>query len=297
MDQAKFKEIEQKYKELKERLNYGTIGPADVKKELKKMMVLDDDGKYWMIGAKTGKWYIHDGTDWREGNPYEKEPVPEETEDNAGTISLSLPGTDSEEGEESQEEEAGVKVEVLDEKDGTDILIAEEEEAYVDEIEKEAGADIPVNVEEEAYVDEIEKEAGADILVKIEEKGEPYTKKEEALPPRKVVKTKIVEKKDELIITSIKIMPLLFFLGGLGLILGVLLGAGFGIFKTILPTLQEQIPDILNDTRGEFPGGLIFAAIGGIGGFFISAAAAVLISSTYKLIAYIFGGLRLKIKQ
>ena len=167
----------------------------------------------------------------------------------------------------------------------------------MDVIEKEAGADIPVYVEEEAYVDEIEKEAGADILVKIEEKGEPYTKKEEALPPRKVVKTKIVEKKDELIITSIKIMPLLFFLGGLGLILGVLLGAGFGIFKTILPTLQEQIPDILNDTRGEFPGGLIFAAIGGIGGFFISAAAAVLISSTYKLIAYIFGGLRLKIKQ
>jgi hypothetical protein len=77
----------------------------------------------------------------------------------------------------------------------------------------------------------------------------------------------------------------------------VLLGAAFGIFKTILPTLQEQIPDILNDTRGKIPGGLVFAAIGGIGGFFISAAAALIISSTYKLIASIFGGIRLKIKQ
>jgi hypothetical protein len=398
MDQSKFKEVEQKYNDLKERLNYGALNPEEIKKELKKMMVVDEDGKYWMIGAKTGKWYFHDGTDWKEGNPYEKEEEEAEVEDIEGTISLSLPGTDSMESEERQddEEEAVVEVRSIDEEAGEEILVEseekdepytlgeKEEEAVVEvpSIDEKAGEEIPVESEEkeEPYTDtepyplgeeeeeavveipaideetraEIlkevkvkaepytieekeEEEAGEETRVDVEEKSElyarpyplgeeetivelideeveaetrvdveekvrPYTKKEEAtappIPPmKKVVIPKAVEKKDELVITSIKMSSLIFFLGGLGLILGVLLGAGFGIFKTFLPKLQESVPAILNDTRGGIAGGLIFAGMGGIGGFFISAAAAVIVSGTYSLIAYLFGGIRLKIKQ
>ncbi len=396
MDQSKFKEVEQKYNDLKERLNYGALNPEEIKKELKKMMVVDEDGKYWMIGAKTGKWYFHDGTDWKEGNPYEKEEEEAEIEDIEGTISLSLPGTDSMESEERQddeevgeeilveaeekdepytdtepyplgeeEEEAVVEVPSIDEEAGGEILVeaeekdepytdtepyslGEEEEEAVVEIpsideetraeilkevkvkaepyvepftieekdEEEAGEETRVDVEEnselyarpyplrdeETVVELIDEEVAAETRVDVEEKAKPYTKKEEAaappIPPmKKVIIPKTVEKKDELVITSIKMSSLIFFLGGLGLILGVLLGAGFGIFKTFLPTLQESVPAILNDTRGGIAGGLIFAGIGGIGGFFISAAAAVIVSGTYSLIAYLFGGIRLKIKQ
>ncbi|MCP5103215.1 MAG: hypothetical protein GY950_07550, partial [bacterium] len=73
MDKTKFKETEEKYRELKEALNNGEISPEEMKKQLKKMMVLDDDGNYWMIGGKTEKWYIYNGTDWKEGNPFPKE--------------------------------------------------------------------------------------------------------------------------------------------------------------------------------------------------------------------------------
>ena len=58
MDQAKFKEIEQKYIELKERLNYGALSPDDVKEELKKMMVLDEEGKYWQPKKVFGRRLI-----------------------------------------------------------------------------------------------------------------------------------------------------------------------------------------------------------------------------------------------
>ena len=409
MDQSKFKEVEEKYNELKERLNSGALQPEEIKKELKKMMVVDEDGKYWMIGAKTGKWYFHDGTDWKERDPYEKKEEEAEAEDVEGTISLSLPGTDSMESEKHQDDEAEAVVEVrsMDEEAGEEIPVEseekdepytepyplgekeeeqedvlevpsidekaraelleeikeedepysepytlgeEEEEAVVEvpsideetrakileeaiekdepytepytieekeeeEIGEEPRVDVeeksdlyerPYTIEEEETIVELSDEAvEAEARLEVEEKVEPFPKKEEAPSPpppptppiKKIVKPKTVEKKDELVITSIKMTSLIFFLGGLGLILGVLLGAGFGIFKTLIPTLREHIPAILNDTRGGIPGGLIFAGIGGIGGFFISAAAAVILSGTYSLIAYLFGGIRLKIKQ
>jgi hypothetical protein len=108
---------------------------------------------------------------------------------------------------------------------------------------------------------------------------------------------KSIKEESELLVKSIKITPFLFFLGGLGLILGVILGATFGVVKDFFPGLSSQLPMMLSETRGGIAGGLIFAAIGGIGGFILSAILSTILAGVYNLVAFIFGGIRFKVKR
>jgi len=100
----------------------------------------------------------------------------------------------------------------------------------------------------------------------------------------------------ELVIKSIRFMSFLFFFGGLGLIAGVIFGAAFGILKTLLPALHDQLPIMLQESRGGVAGGLIFAAIGGIGGFVTAAFGSMFISGIYNLVSFVFGGIRFRVK-
>jgi hypothetical protein len=108
---------------------------------------------------------------------------------------------------------------------------------------------------------------------------------------------KSLKEESELLVKSIKIISFLFFLGGLGLIVGVILGATFGVVKDFFPVLSPQLPIMLSETRGGLAGGLIFAAIGGIGGFILSAVLSIILAGVYNLVAFIFGGIRFKIKR
>ncbi|UCH95784.1 MAG: hypothetical protein JSV88_02765 [Candidatus Aminicenantes bacterium] len=106
-----------------------------------------------------------------------------------------------------------------------------------------------------------------------------------------------VKEESELLIKSMQITSFLFFLGGVGIILGVILGASFGVFKDFLAGLSSQLPMMLSETRGGLAGGLIFACIGGIGGFVFAAILSLILSGGYNLIAHIFGGIRFKVKR
>jgi hypothetical protein len=108
---------------------------------------------------------------------------------------------------------------------------------------------------------------------------------------------KSLKEESELLVKSIRITPFLFFLGGLGLIIGVILGATFGVIKDFFSGLATQLPMMLSETRGGIAGGLIFAAIGGIGGFILSAILSTILAGVYNLVAFIFGGIRFKVKR
>jgi len=108
---------------------------------------------------------------------------------------------------------------------------------------------------------------------------------------------KSIKEESELLVKSIRIIPFLFFLGGLGLIVGVILGATFGVVKDFLSGLSTQLPMMLSETRGGIAGGLIFAAIGGIGGFILSAILSTILAGVYNFAAFIFGGIRFKVKR
>ena len=257
MDESKFKEIEEKYRELKEQLDRGEITSDDMKKTLKEMMVLDEDGRYWMIGGKTGKWYHYDGIDWREENPYGDDP--------------------SETKLFTKEEEEPVK---------DDTLRVEK----IEKVEEEEKREEPL-IEKVAEEPVLEKEIK---IPEAKESKEKFTPKEISLEPKRVPQVQVRE--SELLIKSVKITSFIFFLGGLGLGLGVIFGAVFGIFP-IFGDLIYQFGPMLSETHGKIQGGLIFAAIGGIGGFVVFSVIALIMGSLYNAISSLFGGVRFKIKS
>jgi len=344
MDFIKFKETEQKYRDLKEKMGSGEISPEEMKKELKNMMVLDENGSYWMLGGKTGKWYVYNGTDWKESNPFQEPPQPtsvytetggETTVDaeseNANAFIGSGIGTGLgvEAGNNIQIDRFGDESMAGDgegDRGGEEEGKGEEEENIdKNKEEYETGDEEPfvldvtgeISTREAPTPAMVDGSAGMDALAHEKDQPDRYTickickskisqysiycpvcganQKDAAAPSLKADRT--VVKENELLLASVKIASVVFFLGGLGLIIGVLWGAAFGVFKTHLPEFQPLLPDMLADTRGGIAGGLIFAAVGGIAGFTISAFTAAVLSIIYNIIAFIFGGIRFKIKQ
>ena len=64
-----FIHAERRFLELSALYEQGDLSEADYEAALKKLVVTDDNGRYWMIGAKTREWYIYDGTEWVRSDP------------------------------------------------------------------------------------------------------------------------------------------------------------------------------------------------------------------------------------
>ncbi|HID63492.1 MAG TPA: tetratricopeptide repeat protein, partial [Anaerolineae bacterium] len=62
-------EIERRFHELEKKLKTGAISKAEFEAEVKRLQFQDDTGRYWMIGAQSGKWYFYDGSQWVLGEP------------------------------------------------------------------------------------------------------------------------------------------------------------------------------------------------------------------------------------
>lgn len=54
---------------LKSKFQAGEISRQEFIDEMKKLRIKDDQGRFWMIGAQTGKWYFFDGKDWIQSDP------------------------------------------------------------------------------------------------------------------------------------------------------------------------------------------------------------------------------------
>ncbi len=59
-----FKSAAETFDELKKRFQAGDLSRQQFIDEMKKLRLKDAQGRYWMIGAQTGKWYYFDGRDW-----------------------------------------------------------------------------------------------------------------------------------------------------------------------------------------------------------------------------------------
>lgn len=66
----RFKQAEDEYFRLKGKLAAGRITRQEFENALEGLMIQDEQGRYWMLGAETGKWHVHDGTSWVEAAPY-----------------------------------------------------------------------------------------------------------------------------------------------------------------------------------------------------------------------------------
>lgn len=282
----KFKQTEARYNELREKIGRGELTKEQMKDELMRLMVQDENGRYWMLGAKTGNWYVRTGNQWKAADPYEayaekevlKPQVPDQPFPSvpASVRYTPAPAVDLFEFKSKVETEPDKEInEKVKEKD-KDIIHREYDEANYTDC-RMCKSRIP-NVASYCHFC-----------------GAPQKEPQEYSAPKENVEQ---DGESLLIIKSVTYMSFMFFCGGLGLICGVLIGATFGIIKTFLPDIaREFLPLTLSETRGGISGGMIFAAIGGIGGFLVSSILALVLGSIYNLIAYVFGGIRLNVKQ
>lgn len=65
----KFKNVEKEFSQLKNSFGEKRISNKEFRDGLKKLRLKDGKGKWWTIGAQTGKWYSFDGSSWSEANP------------------------------------------------------------------------------------------------------------------------------------------------------------------------------------------------------------------------------------
>jgi membrane peptidoglycan carboxypeptidase len=65
----RFDEVEGSVQRLRRRYTAGGLTRDQLKEELRKLMILDDDGAWWMIGLETDNWYKFNGKDWVADTP------------------------------------------------------------------------------------------------------------------------------------------------------------------------------------------------------------------------------------
>ena len=64
-----FREVEAAFGRLKEKFGGGRISQQEFIDSLKQLRIKDNDGRFWMIGAQSGKWYFFNGEDWVQARP------------------------------------------------------------------------------------------------------------------------------------------------------------------------------------------------------------------------------------
>jgi TolB protein len=74
-----FLDAEKRFRQLKARLDAGEIDASEFEVQLRQLQVIDEQGRYWMIGAQSGLWYFYDGAKWVASEPpQEGMPAPAE---------------------------------------------------------------------------------------------------------------------------------------------------------------------------------------------------------------------------
>lgn len=94
-------------------------------------------------------------------------------------------------------------------------------------------------------------------------------------------------------IERMKELSVALFLGGIGLVLGIVFGALIGVLNSF--PFFDILPQSLSETRGHFMGALIFGAGGAILGFLSFWFLGLLISLFTNFIFFLFGGPKIKV--
>src|SRR5215213_6786334 len=87
-----FKECERRYAELKRQFDAGTIGIDDFNAERQRVMVQDDEGRWWCKSPSNDEWTYYDGSAWVPSTPSShQEATLEPTDSPTQTLSASHP--------------------------------------------------------------------------------------------------------------------------------------------------------------------------------------------------------------
>ena len=70
--QDDFAKVEDQVTTLRDQYDNGQITRDQLQAELRKLMILDDAGRWWMLGLESNSWYRFDGVDWVADEPPRK---------------------------------------------------------------------------------------------------------------------------------------------------------------------------------------------------------------------------------
>lgn len=70
MAQDQFEKTEAEYFCLKGQVASGRISPPQFEAACRQLVFQDAQGRSWMLGVDSGRWYMHDGRAWVKGEPY-----------------------------------------------------------------------------------------------------------------------------------------------------------------------------------------------------------------------------------
>ncbi len=65
----RFRRAQDDYFVLRGQLETGRVTREQFDAALKQLMIQDAQGRFWMLGADSGRWYVHDGQNWVEAQP------------------------------------------------------------------------------------------------------------------------------------------------------------------------------------------------------------------------------------
>jgi len=66
---VKTEEIEELFRELRAKVEAGTISEDEFEAQLREFLFQDESGAYWTMGAQTQNWYRHENGDWVRASP------------------------------------------------------------------------------------------------------------------------------------------------------------------------------------------------------------------------------------
>jgi len=72
-----FREADRRFTETKRQFDAGSIGDEEFDAQRRRLMIQDDEGRWWAKSRKTGDWNYHDGNAWIRGTPPDYQPPPE----------------------------------------------------------------------------------------------------------------------------------------------------------------------------------------------------------------------------
>ena len=73
MIEPRFRAVEHDFSRLKKQFLRGELTREQFAQALRELRLVDEQGRCWMIGAQTGKWYYYDGKNWIQSVPPQSE--------------------------------------------------------------------------------------------------------------------------------------------------------------------------------------------------------------------------------
>ncbi len=259
-----FKTVEKEFKQLKDEFNRKRLSEPDFKKKLKELRLQDKDGRFWTIGAQTGKWYCFDGNDWIEANP------PTFQDKRAICVYCGF--------ENDLENETCVYCgEVLKERE----IEGSSEELTCPNCGRKLDkySFFCPDCDKEKKEEEEERE-------KIWEHVEDF----EVQPPFEKEPDKI-----EQVLRSVQPFSMALFFGSLGFLVGIIMGAFAGA-TDFLPGVVRNLPSFLRELNGSLIGGLFYGLFGGIFGFVATGVVGYFLALLFNVIFSFIGGIKLNVE-